>query len=45
MLLIYATKTYCHDVVTTPLISFVIDIKKSMQGASAKWNSQNYLPV
>lgn len=45
MLLIYTAKTFCHDVVTIPLITFVIDIKKNIQGGNAKWNGQNYLPV
>lgn len=45
MLLSYATKTCCHDVVTTPQITFVTSIKKNIQGANAKQNGQIHLLV
>lgn len=53
MLLIFTTKTCCHDVVTTPQITFVTSThthkknpnKPNIQGASAKLNGQYHLPV
>lgn len=43
MFLIYATKTCCHDVVTTPQIPFVTSINPQHL-ANAKLNGQTHLP-
>lgn len=44
MLYVYTTKTCCNDVITTTQITFVTSLN-SVQGASAKLNGQNHLPL